>query len=44
MDHGLDCINSSFIILNFLLLTDKLNKFIYVLALYMTILIGFHLA
>lgn len=44
MDHGLDCINSTFIILNILLLTGSVANSIRVFILFMILLAGFHLA
>jgi ethanolaminephosphotransferase len=44
MDHGLDCINSTYIILNLILLTDSTQNSIRVLILFSVLLVGFHMA
>ena len=44
MDHGLDCINSTFIILNLLLLTNSMVNSLRVFVLFMVLMVGFHLA
>jgi ethanolaminephosphotransferase len=44
MDHGLDCINSTFIILNVLLLTNSMGNSLRVFVLFMVLMVGFHLA
>jgi ethanolaminephosphotransferase len=44
MDHGLDCINSTFIILNLLLLTNSMGNSLRVFTFFMVLMVGFHLA
>ena len=44
MDHGLDCINSTFIVLNILLLTNSMDQSFRVFTMFMILMVGFHLA